>query len=159
MNHATGLLRVFAVALALLLVGGAPPVGADDGRVPLPALAKAKGEQCVEPTDVMRRNHMDLLTRQRDETMRLGIRGGKYSLSGCIDCHATPDPAVEGGEVRTIAAFCDQCHAYAAVKPDCFGCHTAKAPAGSGGSGLILPADRRLAAVLRAHLAEGSPSQ
>ena len=157
MNHATGLLRAFAVALALLLVGGAPP--ADAGDVPLPVLAKAKGEQCVEPTDLMRRNHMDFLKEQREDTLRRGIRGGKYSLQGCIDCHAVPDPAVEGGKVRTIEPFCDQCHNYAAVKPDCWGCHSPKATSGTAQGSWLKPLDGKLIGMLESHLGKGSQSQ
>jgi hypothetical protein len=124
MNHVTGLVCAFAVGLALLF-GGAPPAGAADGRVPMPELTKAQGEACVESTDVIRRDHMDLLKGQRDQTMRLGIRDGKHSLKGCIECHAAPDPKAEGA--RTIEGFCTQCHDYVGVKPDCWSCHTPKA--------------------------------
>jgi len=85
------LIGATAVALAVLALGGGP-AGAAEGGVPLPALAKAKGEACVEATDVMRRDHPDLLKAHRDDTMHLGIRSGKYSLTGCIECHAAPDP-------------------------------------------------------------------
>ena len=40
----------------------------------------------------MRRNHMDDLKHQRNDTMRKGIRTTKYSLQKCVDCHATPRP-------------------------------------------------------------------
>ncbi len=158
MNHASALLRAFAVALALLLVGGAPPTAAGDGGVPLPTLAKPRGEQCVEPTDVMRRNHMDFLEQQRDETVRQGIRGGKYSLQGCIDCHATADPSIEGGKVRTIETFCDQCHAYAAVRPDCWGCHNPKATSGTARRNWPKPLDGKLVGMLRVPVDKGSQS-
>ena len=159
MNHATALLRAFAVALALLLVGGAPPTAAGDGGVPLPNLAKPKGEQCVEPTDLMRRNHMDFLKQQREETLRQGIRGGKYSLQGCIDCHAASDPSVEDGKVRSIEVFCDQCHSYVAVKPDCWGCHNPKATVGTAQGKLLKPLEGKLAGMLGVHWGRGSQSQ
>ena len=77
---------------------------------------------CVEPTDVMRRNHMEFLKHQRDETVHNGIRGAKHSLAGCVDCHATvvdgqPKPVNGDGE------FCANCHAFTAVSIDCFHCH------------------------------------
>lgn len=119
------LIGAVGAALAVLALGGAP-AGATDGRVPLPELAKAKGEACVEPADVMRRNHPDFLKTQRDETMHLGIRSGKYSLTGCIECHAAPDPKAKEPAVKSIDAFCESCHTYAAVKVDCWSCHNPK---------------------------------
>ena len=59
-------------------------VQANHGNIPLPHPAKATGgEQCVEPNDIMRRNHMTYLMHQRDETVIEGIRGKKYSLQQC----------------------------------------------------------------------------
>ena len=83
-------------------------------------------EQCVEPTEVMRREHMNYLFDQRDKTVVSGIRTKKYSLIGCIDCHA--QPAADGKIVRAEDSeyFCTACHQYAAVKIDCFECHSDK---------------------------------
>ena len=47
---------------------------AEPGRTPLPAIAIAKPGQCVEPTDVMRRDHMKFLKHQRDLTVHEGVR-------------------------------------------------------------------------------------
>ncbi len=118
------------VLLALMLA--VTPARAEDGRVPLPSLAAAKGEACVEPADIMRRYHMVFLKHQRTETMRQGIRGGKYSLKECVECHAAPDPAA-GGQ-PTIEPFCGECHAYAAVTIDCFECHSDRPAAASSAS-------------------------
>lgn len=100
--------------LALCL--SAPAIAAGSGRVPLPSLPAAKGEQCVEDTDVMRRRHMDFLMFHRDKTLREGIRTPKHSLKACLGCHA----AGEGQD----QPFCKSCHAYVGVKLDCFECHT-----------------------------------
>jgi len=83
------------------------------------------GEKCVEPTDVMRRGHMDMIQHQRDETMRKGIRGitAKYSLKGCIDCHADYDDQGKAVPINGEGQFCQSCHDYAAVSIDCFSCH------------------------------------
>jgi hypothetical protein len=121
--------------IAALIVGLAVSAGAyagayADGGVPLPSPAKATGATCVEPADIMRRNHMDFLKQQRDETMHLGIRDGKYALNGCVECHATDDPKTPAA-VKTIEPFCGECHAYAAVKLDCWSCHTDKPATGS----------------------------
>ena len=85
--------------------------------------SKAAGmASCVEPTDVMRRNHMEFLLHQRDETVHNGIRGAKHSLAGCVDCHAT----VTNGHAKPVnepGEFCAGCHEFAAVNIDCFQCH------------------------------------
>ena len=82
-----------AVAGLVPGTGIAPDTHAAD-RVPLPALVKAhKGEACVEPLPVIRRDHMKFLMHQRDDTVHQGIRGARHSLVGCIDCHAAKDDA------------------------------------------------------------------
>ena len=53
-----------------------------------PHIPEPEGKKCVEPEDEMRRNHMNYILHQRDETMYRGIRTPKYSLAECIDCHA-----------------------------------------------------------------------
>mgnify|MGYP000879448542 CR=1 FL=1 len=93
-----------------------------ESRTPLPALQKAQaGTQCVEPADVMRRNHMRFLKHQRDDTVRAGVRGARHSLKDCVDCHASP---TTGSVIKADADFCSSCHRYAAVSIDCFECHT-----------------------------------
>ena len=87
-----------------------------------PSLDKATGEKCVEETSVMRKRHMDFLKHQRDDTVHGGIRGAKHSLAGCIECHAN---AKDGAVLGSPQHFCQGCHAYAAVKLDCFDCHAA----------------------------------
>ena len=77
----------------------------------------------MEPTEVMRRDHMKMILHQRDETMHQGIRTVKHSLKNCVNCHA--DPKTES--VLGHNGFCESCHTYAAVTMDCFGCHTDKA--------------------------------
>jgi [DsrC]-trisulfide reductase subunit J len=92
---------------------------------PVPTIPEAiQGEQCVEDTDFMRRNHMEILLHQRDDTLRKGIRTKKHSLKNCFTCHV-----VKGADQQPVTAkdpkhFCRQCHDYAAVKVDCFQCHT-----------------------------------
>ncbi len=76
-------------------------------------------KQCIESTDFIRANHMHLLTE-----WRAGVRSDmrvyqasdgrefKVSLTGtCLDCHSNK------------AEFCDKCHGYAGVQPDCWSCH------------------------------------
>ncbi len=88
MKHLQIVLR--CVLLALLAGALVAPVSAEP-RTPLPSIVKGEGDQCVEPTDVMRRDHMEFLRHQRDDTVHAGIRTKQHSLKGCIECHAVKD--------------------------------------------------------------------
>ncbi len=79
--------------------------------------------QCVEPTDIMRREHMDLLLHQRDKTVRQGIRTEKHSLKECVDCHVKRDEQGAFIPINAPEQFCRACHEYASAKVDCFDCH------------------------------------
>jgi hypothetical protein len=80
-------------------------------------------DSCVEPTDVMRRRHMDFILHQRDETMHLGIRTEDHSLKGCVDCHTAYNADDRPIPINAEGQFCSSCHVYAAVGIDCFQCH------------------------------------
>ena len=84
--------------------------------------------QCVADREFMRTEHMHLLMDWRDEVVRENRRiyttadNRKFpmSLSGmartedggsCMSCHRNKD------------AFCDRCHGYLAVEPQCWNCH------------------------------------
>lgn len=113
--------RALMLSLALLASGGALA----EGRVTKPTVATDPSRgACVAPPKEMRRNHMAMLQHQRDRTMRLGERGAKVSLNACINCHAGK---TSGTVIGSRTEFCESCHAYAAVKLDCFECHQAKA--------------------------------
>ena len=98
----------------------------------MPKLPKAKQNYndktlCVEEVSVMRKNHMDLMIHQRNDTLRKGIRGKQHSLKECIDCHNAPskdDQKVASSDEKDH--FCNACHVYTAVKIDCFDCHNDK---------------------------------
>lgn len=83
-------------------------------------------EQCVEPVEVMRRQHMDFILHQRDETMRKGIRTTRHSLLECVNCHVTHDAQGKAVGTENPQHFCRSCHDYAAVSIDCFQCHNSK---------------------------------
>jgi len=91
--------------------------------VSMPKLDIGLGGQCVDDPKYMRQNHMHMLKHQRDETVRQGIRGGKFSLSECVNCHASKK---DSNVLGTSEHFCQGCHEYAAVKIDCFECHSSK---------------------------------
>ena len=89
-------------------------------RVAVPTVKIERGDACVAPTGEMRRDHMKMLLHQRDRTLRQGLREPRFSLKGCVDCHASR----ETGSVLGKEGFCSSCHQYAAVSMDCFECHS-----------------------------------
>ncbi len=124
-------MRRHLLTLGLLVLLGAAafagtPRAAELSAVPLPEITRGKGDSCVAETAFMRRNHMNLLRHQRDETLREGIRGARFSLKECVACHTVP-----GSDGAPVAAddprfFCTACHLYAAVRIDCFECHASR---------------------------------
>jgi hypothetical protein len=77
-------------------------------------------KQCVEPATYMRASHMRMLDEWRNAVVREGDRlyaasdGKEYNMSltrTCLKCHAKKEK------------FCDQCHSYEAVTPNCWNCH------------------------------------
>ena len=120
----SSLLRVFGL-FAVLLAVAAGQAAAGEGYGPTYPQA-AKGEACVEPTDVMRRSHFEFILHQRDDTVHRGIRTSKHSLKGCVDCHAAQDDAGQYLPINAEGQFCQSCHAYTATKIDCFECHATK---------------------------------
>ena len=88
-----------------------------------PVIPKAKGEQCVEPTEVMRRSHYEFILHQRDDTVIEGIRTEQYRFTRCIDCHVQPTAAGEFPRHSDADHFCTGCHLYSSVSIDCFQCH------------------------------------
>nr|WP_319566086.1 hypothetical protein [uncultured Rhodoferax sp.] len=112
---------VLTASLTAAAQGAAAAAGKPQGLQPL--IEKARGGQCVEDAAFMRRNHMKLLKHQRDDTLRGGVRTGKYSLKACVSCHASQSTQSVNA---SSGDFCQSCHAYAAVKIDCFECHANK---------------------------------
>lgn len=120
--------RLLALGAVILTTAALAWAGSDDlikaSGAPKPVIQKAvKGEHCVEPNDFMRRNHMKVLNHHRDEVVIEGIRTKKFSLKGCVDCHASEQT---GSVAASKDDFCVSCHSYAAVKIDCFDCHATK---------------------------------
>ena len=109
--------RALLLTLALLWTSAA---------VPLPDPPAGKGEQCVAPIEMMRRDHPSLLSHQRDDTVRAGIRGRRFSLKECIACHAVAGADGKAVTYDSPKHFCRVCHEYTAVRIDCFECHASK---------------------------------
>ena len=123
------------IGLAVFVILATSPLWLNAGRIigppkpslETPAIQKLAQQerQCVLPTAEMRATHMQLLITWRDQVVRTGDRvwvspsGKKFEPSltnTCLGCHSNK------------AEFCDQCHNYAAVVPNCWGCHLDKTP-------------------------------
>ena len=149
------------VAAGLMTAAGLTAIASDSGpraaqgRVPQPVIESARGDQCVGDPSFMRRNHMELLKHQRDDTVHGGIRSTKYSLKACIACHASQ-------KTDSVAAastnFCQSCHAFAAVRIDCFECHSTK-PASVAAHPPLPPARPGQSAVTPGLLGTAMPNQ
>lgn len=122
---ATGLLLFIVLVTAPLWKNLGQVVPAPDPKLNTAAILALpeKDRQCVEDTQFMKANHMRLLVDWRDEVVRnanrdyINSKGKKYlaSLSNnCMECHSNK------------SQFCDQCHNYVAVVPNCWGCHWEK---------------------------------
>jgi len=77
-------------------------------------------EQCIEDTEFMKAEHMDLLIDWRQTVVRDGIRtyvasdgrAFNMSLTGtCLSCHSNKEE------------FCDECHNSVGAQPNCWNCH------------------------------------
>lgn len=94
-------------------------------ETPFPTINEPSDEskKCIHPEDEMRRNHMNYILHERDETMHEGVRNEPGSLAACIDCHVEPNEKGEIAGVDSNEHFCNGCHEYASVQIDCFQCH------------------------------------
>ena len=153
---------LLAAGFAMLpasLAGAAEPAVSGFGGIAIPDPPKpAQAENCVEPVEVMRREHMTLLLRQRDRTVRDGERDGKHSLVGCMDCHNPVDASGEAPGYGDPEHFCSACHTWTSVSIDCFECHSDRGSgAGQGGVSTNARDGGRLlsAATLRLRLEAG----
>jgi hypothetical protein len=122
------------VLLGLWLLCVAASAG--DGGSLLPMIPQASGDSCVEPTDIMRREHMNFLVHQRDDTVHSGIRGAKHSLVGCIGCHVQEDAQGVAIPVDAEGQFCESCHSFTGASMDCFECHAGVPAKGQAQSAL-----------------------
>ena len=108
---------VFAAAAAFAGWRAASPAGGSDR----PALDPPREPgACIEPRSSMAAHHPEILARWRAAVVREGkvrtdaAEGGgvAMSLSGtCLGCHSNKEK------------FCDSCHLYSGVKPNCWSCH------------------------------------
>ncbi|MEM4523583.1 MAG: sulfate reduction electron transfer complex DsrMKJOP subunit DsrJ [Archaeoglobaceae archaeon] len=87
-----------------------------------PEVEKPKGE-CVEDPAWMRSNHMLLLQEWRTKAIRYGAEGGRiyHSFTYGKEFNASTNTCWECHVDKTV--FCDRCHEYVGIKPECWDCH------------------------------------
>jgi hypothetical protein len=125
-----GLLVFFVVASFALWPNLGKTVPAPQPKLDTPVIQKLAeaDRKCILPLSEMRAQHMQMLIDWRENVVRFKERGvtsprgrdftapdGKVYLASltktCLNCHSNK------------AEFCDKCHNYAAVAPNCWGCH------------------------------------
>ena len=136
------LLRFFNALITGVLLMVSAGTSADTPRIP-----KGKGEFCVEPTEIMRKDHMKFLLHQRDRTVHDGIRSKQHSLKECVDCHVQTNQSGEFIPVDAPEQFCQTCHDFASVKLDCFECHATTPDEGYSALNTLLPEGHNISAM------------
>ncbi len=111
--------------ITLIMIGLAVPA-LSQGL--LPDVPKASGAPHPEGNAYWRINHPDLLKHDRKLTVRLGERDVTASLAECVTCHARNGADAKPVTIASDQHFCRTCHDYAAVKIDCFQCHSSVPP-------------------------------
>ena len=121
----TRFLRLIVVLTGFTLLSASLLTGTALAETPLPTIHEPSDEslKCIHPEDEMRRNHMNYILHERDETMYEGIRDEPASLANCINCHVEPNDKGEIAGIKSKEHFCNGCHQYASVQIDCFQCH------------------------------------
>lgn len=102
---------IFLFVLAFPFFYNIISVGALGAEATAPELKIEKKGECVRDAKWMRHNHMKLLMHTRDDVVREGVRKANHGIQGCRSCHPKRDE------------FCDRCHEYVGVDPECWHCH------------------------------------
>jgi [DsrC]-trisulfide reductase subunit J len=118
-------MRRLIISLLVLfgLLAGGVHAGEDGTPSYIPGIPKAVGPPHPEGNEFWRINHMNLLRKDRDLTMRLGDRNIDASIKGCVVCHAVFGPDAEPLPFENPQNFCAVCHQYVSVQIGCFTCH------------------------------------
>ena len=125
------MLRLLIISsLIFVCMANLQTISAHDGNPHIsPGKSKADSQEaCVEPTDVMRKEHYLFLLHQRDETVINGIRTKNHSLANCIDCHVSYDEKGKAIPINAEGQFCQDCHVKTATNITCISCHAAEPP-------------------------------
>ncbi len=113
MSKFTGVVAVilFFILLSFPFIYNSLTVGVLNSVSATPQPKLEKQGKCIRDTDWMRHNHMNLLKHTRENTVRNGVRVTMDSINNCRSCHSNRKE------------FCDSCHTYVGIKPECWNCH------------------------------------
>ncbi len=114
---------LLVITLVCCIVGISIVFADSPADIPPPKQKYNEETLCVEPVEIMRKQHFEYVLDHRDKTVIEGIRTKKHSLNECIDCHITANAQGEYARYSEDTHFCAGCHQYAAVNIDCFQCH------------------------------------
>ncbi len=115
-----GILIFLALLTFPFWLGKGKAIPAVQPNLDTPKIRELAEKKCIEPTAFMRSSHMKLIDTWRTAVVRDGERiyvasdGKKIPMSlsqNCLGCHSNKEQ------------FCDTCHNYASVKPNCWSCH------------------------------------
>lgn len=114
-------LAIFVVLITIpFWYGAGKESKAPELSLDTPAIQALDEKKCIEDTEFMRSNHMELLNDWKVQVVREGNRiyvaedGKEYLMSlqnTCLECHSNKEE------------FCDACHDYSGVEPNCWTCH------------------------------------
>ncbi|MFZ7104757.1 MAG: sulfate reduction electron transfer complex DsrMKJOP subunit DsrJ [Peptococcaceae bacterium] len=122
-NIIIGLVIFVGIFTLPFMLGAGKTTDAPQPSLDTPQINSLTSKECIEDVEFMRSNHMQLLNDWKVSVVREGNRiyvsqkdGQEVNISlqnTCLDCHSNKEE------------FCDACHTYAEVEPNCWDCHVA----------------------------------
>lgn len=121
-NIIIGLIIFVGIFTFPFILGAGKNSQAPELSLDTPKINELAAKECILDTEYMRSNHMAVLADWKVSVVRDGNRvfvtdeGKEYTMSlqnTCLECHSNKDE------------FCDACHTYAEVDPNCWDCHVA----------------------------------
>lgn len=119
-NIIIGLIIFVGIFTFPFVMGTVKATDAPEPSLDTPQINQLSAKECILDTEYMRSNHMKVLADWKVEVVREGNRvfvadnGQEFNMSlqnTCMECHSNK------------ADFCDACHTYAEVEPNCWDCH------------------------------------
>lgn len=121
-NIIIGLIIFVGIFTFPFVLGAGKVKPAPEVSLDTPKINELSLKECILDAEEMRSTHMQLLADWKVAVVRDGNRvyvtddGREYNMSlqnTCMECHSNKED------------FCDACHTYAEVDPNCWDCHVA----------------------------------
>lgn len=119
-NIIIGLIIFVGIFTFPFIFGAVTASEAPEPSLDTPEINALSSKECILDTDYMASSHMELLADWKVAVVRDGNRvfvtdnGKEFEMSlqnTCLECHSNKEE------------FCDACHNYAEVDPNCWDCH------------------------------------